>query len=1283
MCQVKLGATLATLLCLPLVASAIATRDVPLFAERWSAKGERLGLARGRRVAKVVRHEIGGTAPVFHETQFEGGGFAVVDPSADEIIAFSDAGELNACEDNPLWILLKRHMMLRAAGVDAKPLRQTSASAVSDLRVAPLLKTRWNQQQTAGGLKCWNYYTPNGYPCGCVATAMAQVMRYHEWPERPLKVETNPCAVEVGGRLVTSNLTMKGGPYDWQGMPYVPGNGGITESNREAIGRLTYDCGVAMHMEYASGGSGAPMEPIHLQLKDVFGYASALTLNASVGESLDDTSVRNAILANLDACCPVLLGIFNYDPENYSGNDAYREGHCVVADGYGFIDGEAYVHLNFGWTGNSIAWYKLPDIGTSSGYNLVDSVAYNVFPEKTGEIVSGHVTDHGTNAAGVVVCAYRSNGALQDTATTDTNGVYALIVPSSTAYSLEATLYGETKKVPVRTGHSASYVEFDWTEWTVSFGFEGVSCGNAWGNDIEFSSAVRDPRLFVSAATGSDVTGTGEASSPVATIGAALAKAVAGDTIFVGPGVYTGAVEAVAATVTIVSTDGPEETVIDAAGQSACYYGNANQMSVLSGFTLQNGIEMYGGGVCGGTVSNCVIRYCYAYSGSRGDGGYGGGAYGAALYDTYLYGNEADVCGGGASACSLTRCTVYSNWAGGAGGGADVDSACTDSIVWNNWNYEGALDNWETYVHWGQTYRTAFNHSCTYPSASGTGNLAEDPLFAGEQEADLRLRVNSPCVGTATAGRNMGAYQGAGVAGSRITVEIDGPGWVTPMSALLSPGEAATFEATVDHPFVGYETNGVGVATAVRVTLPCPDDDLTLTARFANTNFCVDAATGDDANDGWSWATAKRTIQAAADVLADGERIDVRPGVYDGFVSYAWGSEVVATEGPATTVLDARGEGRCFADGGATTVRGFSLVNAAASGYYGGGAYGGRLIGCVISNCVAGAGGGAAQAVLENCVLVGNRAEAQGGGAYNCLVDRCTVVGNRAEATRSASSEFAGGGVDYLCDCTNSVIWGNVNAAGEVDNWEAYAVRTRSGTSVSVPQSMEHCCTEPWISIGSDNVFRNPRLVDPLAGDIRLYESSPCLGAATDGGNIGAYAGPGVRIELPVLPSEPTAQDVVAAVAAVGYADPQVATYIGGDAERYTNFRNWAAVQLGQPTAVVFAEKAYLSYALRDLVASPTLLADETQTRLEIPSLSVDGVACTLTVRLKDGDATVPLAAVKEAFAAKLRLGVTPSGLAPATADDIRAAAPQADGTVTLSVRAPSATAGFYDLKIH
>ena len=161
MCQVKLGATLATLLCLPLVASAIATRDVPLFAERWSAKGERLGLARGRRVAKVVRHEIGGTAPVFHETRFEGGGFAVVDSSADEIIAFSDVGELNACEDNPLWILLKRHMMLRAAGVDAKPLRQTSASAVSDLRVAPLLKTRWNQQQSAGGLKCWNYYTPS------------------------------------------------------------------------------------------------------------------------------------------------------------------------------------------------------------------------------------------------------------------------------------------------------------------------------------------------------------------------------------------------------------------------------------------------------------------------------------------------------------------------------------------------------------------------------------------------------------------------------------------------------------------------------------------------------------------------------------------------------------------------------------------------------------------------------------------------------------------------------------------------------------------------------------------------------------------------------------------------------------------------------------------------------------------------------------------------------------------------------------------------------------------
>jgi hypothetical protein len=46
----------------------------------------------------------------------------------------------------------------------------------------------------------------------------------------------------------------------------------------------------------------------------------------------------------------------------------------------------------------------------------------------------------------------------------------------------------------------------------------------------------------------------------------------------------------------------------------------------------------------------------------------------------------------------------------------------------------------------------------------------------------------------------------------------------------------------------------------------------------------------------------------------------------------------------------------------------------------------------------------------------------------------------------------------------------------------------------------------PYNNVSSDtDIYRDPRFVDPEDGDFRLQPDSPCIGAATDGGNIGAY----------------------------------------------------------------------------------------------------------------------------------------------------------------------------------
>lgn len=77
----------------------------------------------------------------------------------------------------------------------------THVSSLSDVRAGPLVKSQWSQS-TAHGKRCYNYYTPQlsdkSYAvCGCVATAMSQLMRYHKYPAASVAPVTRTCYVEA------------------------------------------------------------------------------------------------------------------------------------------------------------------------------------------------------------------------------------------------------------------------------------------------------------------------------------------------------------------------------------------------------------------------------------------------------------------------------------------------------------------------------------------------------------------------------------------------------------------------------------------------------------------------------------------------------------------------------------------------------------------------------------------------------------------------------------------------------------------------------------------------------------------------------------------------------------------------------------------------------------------------------------------------------------------------------------------------------------------------------
>lgn len=732
--------------------------------------------ARGRLVcmtprAEMREHRLAGGAS-FYSARLDGGGtvFVSSESSAEPIIAFtSEDVDFDALPaDSTLRVLLERDARVRrataaapqrwnrlvaagalagAASFGAALPMASSSNRPDDVRVDALVATKWGQKTDLSGSKCFNLYTPKNYHSGCVATAVSQIMRYHRYPDAAHPVAAGTVCCAING--IATNLTMKGGVYDWDSMPTdASGDRISTAAQRQAIGKLTYDVGVSVQMDYTSSGSSAYGDSAQKALMDDWGYGQSVYLydyasysrgyiDGEKGESQRLSVLRKVLFSNFDAGCPVMIGI--------SGSG----GHAVVADGYGFTDGVDYVHLNLGWNGTSDLWYNLPDIGTAYDFDKVCEVVYNIFPtnDVNSAVLSGRVVDgFGAGVAGATIAVRNRRTGKTASTVSSASGVWAAILPAG-SYDVSAV------SSDLSTTGAVSMVILNSPKWDDDIGgFEGShfvtakqELGNSWGNDIVLHAKRKVKSVFwIDAASGVDDLGRGTEEAPFATIQYALTNlngVVEGDEFRVGPGVYDGCVEAPSVRVFIVSTDGPDVTVIDGGGDCCFFHGDESPDSHLSGFTLRNGGCTYGGGVFGGVCSGCVISNCASY--------YGGGAAYAVLSNCLVTANNAyaDIVqrwnskiyngggmGGGAYECELVNCTLAGNWAEMHGGGAylheygsAVNTLVSGNVCANGFDYGNDV--------YGNAYWSMVN------------SLSDvDARFRDAAGGDYHLRPTSPAL---------------------------------------------------------------------------------------------------------------------------------------------------------------------------------------------------------------------------------------------------------------------------------------------------------------------------------------------------------------------------------------------------------------------------------------------------------------------------------------------------------------------------------------------------------
>lgn len=204
--------------------------------------------------------------------------------------------------------------------------------------VEPLVTTKWNQDAP------FNNFAPeytddnnNTQRCatGCAATAMAQIMKFHNWPEQGVGHYSYE---HQSFGTISSDFSEH--VYDWTNMIDRYNNGEYSNVQADAVALLMKDCGVSLNMNYGPV-SGASIYSYTPAFKNYFRYSSR-TVNRSGCETAEFTRI---ITDELQEGRPIIYC--------GTGEDG---GHAFVVDGY---DTNYFLHVNWGWGGYSDGYFDM------------------------------------------------------------------------------------------------------------------------------------------------------------------------------------------------------------------------------------------------------------------------------------------------------------------------------------------------------------------------------------------------------------------------------------------------------------------------------------------------------------------------------------------------------------------------------------------------------------------------------------------------------------------------------------------------------------------------------------------------------------------------------------------------------------------------------------------------------------------------------------------------------------------------------------------------------------
>ena len=299
-------------------------------------------------------------------------GFVIVsgDDRLPEVIGYATSGTM--AEDN-MPIQLKSLLDAfekqygEMAGDDARlesamaeRMALAESSAAAKVTVMPLLgDIEWNQGTPYN--KLCPTFTNGQAVTGCVATAMAQVIRYYRYPTQ---LKNNIPSYTSKSGFSSSEITASSTTYDYNKMlgQYVSGN--YSDEQASAVATLMLHCGCAVQMEYGVAGSYAITSSTSHVLGAYFAYdKSTLAFVDRCDYSLEEW------------CSIIDHELSNNRPIIYEGRTLSNEGHAFVCDG---ANGDGFYHINWGWSGSGNGYFDISLLNPFDAESTTGAGGHNI-----------------------------------------------------------------------------------------------------------------------------------------------------------------------------------------------------------------------------------------------------------------------------------------------------------------------------------------------------------------------------------------------------------------------------------------------------------------------------------------------------------------------------------------------------------------------------------------------------------------------------------------------------------------------------------------------------------------------------------------------------------------------------------------------------------------------------------------------------------------------------------------------------------------------------------------